>query len=68
MPGFSLPFIVETDATVHSRRAPIAFFSKVLGSRARMKSIYEKEFMAIVFAVPKWRHYLLGRRFLVKTN
>lgn len=37
---------------------PIAYFSKVLGMQARLKSIYEKELMAIVFAVLKWRHYI----------
>ena len=47
---------------------PVAFYSKVLGSRNRLRSIYEKELMAIVFAVQKWRHFLLGRKFVICTD
>lgn len=49
-------------------KQPIAYFSQALGQRARQKSVYEKELMAIVLAVKKWRPYLLGRRFIVRND
>ena len=70
-----MQLIIETDASNHGLRVmllqdkhPIAFFSKAFGTRASLKSIYKKEMMAIVFAVLKCKHYLLGRRSIVKTN
>lgn len=75
MPDFSAPFVIETDASGYGLGAVllqhdhlIAYFSKVLGQRNRLKSIYEKELMAIVLAVQKWRHYLIGHPFLIRTD
>ncbi|XP_019176179.1 PREDICTED: uncharacterized protein LOC109171583 [Ipomoea nil] len=75
LPNFSKPFIVEIDASNEGIGAifvqddrPIAFFSKKLGSRLRNSSTYNRELFAIVEAVQKWRQYLLGRFFTIRTD
>ena len=47
---------------------PFAYFSKKLGAKLAMASAYVKELYAVTQAVTKWRHYLLRRRFSIKTD
>lgn len=77
VPILALPktFVVEAHASNYGLGAvlsqdnhPLAYFSQTLGPRAKLKSIYKKELMAIVLSTMKWRHYLLGRRFTIKTD
>jgi RNase H-like domain found in reverse transcriptase len=65
LPNFSKPFVLETDASdkgigavLMQDRKPIAYLSKSLGIKNQLLSTYEKEFMALLIAVQKWRHYL----------
>jgi hypothetical protein len=75
LPDFNEPFKIEIDAcdrgigTVLSQKGhPIAFLSKAL-SPANMKLLtYEKEFLAVLMAVEKWRHYLLKMQIVIETD
>ncbi|KAL1534405.1 hypothetical protein AAHA92_30586 [Salvia divinorum] len=75
LPDFSRTFYLETDASDFGIGAvlmqdghPLAFFSKKLGPRRRSASTYHKELYAIVEAVQKWRQYLLGREFVIRSD
>ena len=75
LPDFSKPFIVETDASNTGVGAvltqdghPIAYFSKKLNKKLALASAYIRELYAMTQAVAKWRHYLLGRKFSIRTD
>ncbi|XP_021766248.1 uncharacterized protein LOC110730736 [Chenopodium quinoa] len=53
---------------VNAEWTPLAFISRSLGSKWQKLSVYEKELLAMVFAVQKWEQYLTGSHFLVKTD
>jgi hypothetical protein len=65
LPDFTKPFVLETDASDQAIGAvlmqqghPIAYLSKALGPKAQAMSAYEKECLALMMAVTKWKSYL----------
>ncbi|XP_042031572.1 uncharacterized protein LOC121778308 [Salvia splendens] len=75
LPVFDKQFCIETDASdtgigavLIQDKHPITYFSKKLGPRRRVASTYHKELYAIVEAVQKWRQYLLGREFIIRSD
>jgi RNase H-like domain found in reverse transcriptase len=75
LPDFSKSFTIETDASQYGIGAilmqsnrPIAYLSKNLGIKNQALSTYEKELLALFTAVTKWKHYLIGNEFIIKTD
>jgi hypothetical protein len=69
---FSKPFAIETDAchngvgvVLLQARHPLAYISKPLGIKTQGLSTYEKEYLAILVAVDKWRSYLQLAEFTI---
>jgi hypothetical protein len=62
-----LPFTIDTEvlgygtgAILMQNSQPIGFFSQALGPKASSQTTYDKEAMAIIQALKKWRHYFFG--------
>lgn len=75
LPNFHKQFTLETDACETGMGAvlmqdhkPIAYFSKAMGMKYQALSTYEKELMALVAAVQRWRHYLQHSKFVIRTD
>ena len=76
LPDFSIPFVIETDASggkgggigavLAQQGHPIAYLSKALSPKHQHLSAYEKEFLAVALAVEKWWPYLLGRHLIIQ--
>ncbi len=73
-PDFSLPFLLQTDASdrglgavltqeIGGEERPVLYISRKLSKRETMYSTIEKECLAIRWAVLTLRYYLLGREF-----
>lgn len=75
LPDFTLPFAVETNAcdlgigaVLLQEEHPVAFLSKALSPQHQQLSIYEKEFLALIMAMEKWRPYLQRGEFVINTD
>ncbi|GBG61917.1 hypothetical protein CBR_g26081 [Chara braunii] len=79
LPDPDKPFVVTTDASQYGigsvlaqqegpKLRPVEYMSKKMSSQKLAKSTYEKELYAVYKALTHWRHYLLGRFFILKTD
>jgi hypothetical protein len=75
LPNFSQSFILEADASgngigavIIQKEQPLAFCSKTLGSKATAASAYEKEAIAILEAIIKWKHYFASTSLVIRTD
>ena len=75
LPDFTQPFVIECDAcgvglgaVLSQNNCPIAYYSEALKGSTLILSTYEKEMLAIVKSIKKWRPYLLGKPFIVRTD
>jgi hypothetical protein len=72
LPDFNKPFSIHTDASsvgigvVLSQNChPVAYLSKSLSPRTQAYSTYEKECLALIMAVEKWKSYLQHLPFVI---
>lgn len=75
LPDFTKEFVLETDASdvgigavLMQQGHPIAYLSKALGQKTKGLSTYEKECLAILMAVHKWKSYLQHGEFTIATD
>ncbi|GJZ45547.1 retrotransposon-related protein [Tanacetum coccineum] len=75
LPNFEKEFVVETyafgtgiGAVLHQDGHPIAYLSKALAPRHQALFTYEKDFLAVIMALDRWKGYLLDRHFKIKTD
>nr|GFC60058.1 hypothetical protein CTI12_AA187700 [Tanacetum cinerariifolium] len=75
LPDVTMPFELYTDASDFAIGGVlmqdghwIAFESRKLNETERKYTVQEKEMTAVVHCLRIWRHYLLGSRFVIKTD
>ncbi|KAJ4960077.1 hypothetical protein NE237_019987 [Protea cynaroides] len=75
LPDHTKPFEVQTDVSnfaiggvLMQDGHPIAYESRKLKETERRYTVQEKEMTAVVHCLRTWRHYLLGSKFMVKTD
>jgi len=72
---FTKPFVLETDASdvgfgavLLQDNHPVAYLSMPVSKKNQVLSTYERECMAIILAIDKWRQYLQHAEFIIRTD
>ena len=78
-PDFTKEFILDTDASGNSigavlsqkidgKERVICFGSRTLSKCERRHSITRREMLSVFYFIGRFRHYLLGRKFVIRTD
>ncbi|KAK3085578.1 hypothetical protein FSP39_005598 [Pinctada imbricata] len=79
LPNLKEPFVLQTDASDrgigavllqddHGKKLPVAYASRKLKGAECAYATVEKECLAIVWAIQKFRRYLYGTEFIIETD
>jgi len=75
LPNFTKGLTTETDASAKGigavlmqKNHPVAYLSQALGVKAQALSTYEKECLALIMAVTKWKPYMQHKEFTILTD
>lgn len=75
LPYFSKTFILETDASgsgieevLSQDRHLIAYFSKKLTTVMQKQSAYVRQMFAVIEAISKFKQYMVGHKFIIRTD
>jgi hypothetical protein len=75
LPDFLQLFVLECDASgvgigvvLMQGGHPIVYERRNINELERLYPIYDKEMLAIIHALTKLRHYLVGKKLVVKTD
>ncbi|PHU25293.1 hypothetical protein BC332_03625 [Capsicum chinense] len=75
MLDYNKTFTIETDTSnqgigvvLTQENRPLAYYSKALAPKHKGKLVYEKKYMVVLAAIDKWRHYVQGNHFIIKTD
>ena len=59
---------VGIEVVLSQKKRLVVFFSEKLSDARQKWSTYDKEFYSIVRALKTWRHYLVGRKFVLYSD
>lgn len=66
--NFCIGAVLEQKNQSTGKWHPVEYYSKRLSGSERNYSATDREFVAIRLALDRWRHFLIGSKFLILTD
>jgi hypothetical protein len=75
LPNFQNPFEVETNVSGYAMGVVLmqggrhaCYYYEIFHGEVLNYPTYDKELYALVQAIKKWKHYLMGKKIIIHTN